>query len=223
MDYYDNEFYGEPSEFDIKIDELKKSLRDSIKQEVLTEMESLQKENDELQEIKKNWNTLQGDYARKQEELERTKMSLRLEVKTMKISELFGDKQIIMYTANQKYSQKPKCDKCNDYRHIEYISPLGRKSSESCLCNEKITTYDVAENILYEFRLDRYKGLLSVWYKEYGKDTSNDGCTYVDNSDTHKVFSKGMTYEELKPYWSVYFRKKEDCQGYCDWLNKTAA
>ena len=50
-----DEFYDEPSEFDIQIEEWKDTLRECVKKEYKEEMERLRKENAELLDIKKNW------------------------------------------------------------------------------------------------------------------------------------------------------------------------
>lgn len=51
IDYDD--FYDEPSEFQIQIAEFKQSLMESVKQEFLDEMERLKTENRELQTFKR--------------------------------------------------------------------------------------------------------------------------------------------------------------------------
>ena len=65
MSYYYCEDYYEPSEFDEKVEEFKYYLRQSIKEETKNEIEKLRKENESLQEIKRNWDNLVKEYEGK--------------------------------------------------------------------------------------------------------------------------------------------------------------
>ena len=52
-DYPDyDDFYGEPSEFEMQISEFKDSLKQSVSHEWIDKMNALEKENAELQEVK---------------------------------------------------------------------------------------------------------------------------------------------------------------------------
>ena len=53
--YYPDDFYNEPSEFDMQVEEFKESLAKSIKSDFLEEMERLKAENRKLQGIKENF------------------------------------------------------------------------------------------------------------------------------------------------------------------------
>lgn len=50
---YEEDFYHEPSEFELYMDQIKENLMKSIKNEFVTEMERLREENLELQTVKK--------------------------------------------------------------------------------------------------------------------------------------------------------------------------
>ncbi len=52
MEWYEEDFYEEPSEFDNAMDEFKASLMKSVKEEYVSEMERLRAENLELQSVK---------------------------------------------------------------------------------------------------------------------------------------------------------------------------
>lgn len=60
MSYYDNDFYNEPSEFEEQIDQLKESLMNAVRDEHKAEVERLRKENAELQEVKRAFETIKG-------------------------------------------------------------------------------------------------------------------------------------------------------------------
>ena len=66
--YYPDDFYNEPSEFGMQVEEFKESLARSIKSEFLEEMERLKKENRKLQGIKDNFEQVKRDYERKKME-----------------------------------------------------------------------------------------------------------------------------------------------------------
>ena len=51
MSWYEDDFYNEPSEFEIQVEEFKESLAKAIKGEFLEEMGRLKEENRKLQEI----------------------------------------------------------------------------------------------------------------------------------------------------------------------------
>ena len=61
MSWYDDDFYNEPSEFDMLVGEFKESLMKSVKESYVKEMEQLKKENEELKEFRKERQT--GWYA----------------------------------------------------------------------------------------------------------------------------------------------------------------
>ena len=52
MNYYDEDFYTQPCEFEEKIEELKTALALSVKKKFLDEMEALRKENESLREFR---------------------------------------------------------------------------------------------------------------------------------------------------------------------------
>lgn len=68
--WYDEDFYSEPSEFDMQIEEFKESLSKSVKKEYLEEMEKLRKENQALWEVKKNFEQIKREYENKKHKLE---------------------------------------------------------------------------------------------------------------------------------------------------------
>lgn len=216
--YYDQEdFYNEPSEFDQQIDEFKSNLLKAVKEEYINEMEQLRKENAELQEVKKNFKQIQQDYDNKKRDLEIERNDLNRKVRRERLSDLFKDHQVILYKAYSSRVLPQKCDKCDDYRRVEYTSPLGRKTKEDCLCKEGKVVYNPQEFIRYEFRLNRDKNSIVAWYRTY--DDSEDG--FVSDSSIHveKIYTSDMKFEELSN-WSTFFKTEEECQAYCDYLTK---
>jgi DNA gyrase/topoisomerase IV subunit A len=219
-DYYENEFYYEPTEFDLQIDEFKKSLMKNVKQEFFDKMEKIQQENIKLQEIKKNWESLKDSYAEKERELAREKENAISEARKLQLSKLFKDREIVMYKVGYEYVKRPKCNKCNDSRKIEYVSPLGHKMAEDCDCSKSDSVNVPVPWVLYEFRTENtYNKELLMWYQEL---KGNSGDTYFNSYSEicKKVYDNSMKYEDIDRY--TFFRNQEDCQKYCDWLNKNS-
>jgi transposase-like protein len=139
MEYED--FYDNYTEFDLQINDFKKVLATEVRKEFLDRMNKLEKENSQLQEVKANWEKLVADYRHKEYLLEQEKNNAKSEAKRTRLEELIGDKKIILYRPKSDYIEKPKCDKCNSERELEYKSPTGRAMFEKCECSIKNTVY----------------------------------------------------------------------------------
>ncbi|MES9718973.1 hypothetical protein, partial [Bacillus safensis] len=100
MDYfYEDEFYNEPNEFEKQINEFKESLLKSVKQEYLSEMEQLKKENKELQVVRENLDTIEKEYKEKSRRLDWERHNMERELKNKRLSELMNGSEVIMYKA----------------------------------------------------------------------------------------------------------------------------
>jgi hypothetical protein len=216
MEWYEDDFYDEPSEFDMAIEEFKANLMKSVKDEFVTEMERLKKENKELQDVKKNFEEIKRDFENKKRELEYERNDLQRKIRRERLVDLLAEHKIILYKAYSKREIPPKCDKCDKYRKVHYVSPLGRKTSENCLCSEGKTVYFPKEFMRYEFRLNRDKNGLTAWYRQYGDD--EDGLVYESSIHADSIYSPELKFEDIKQY-STFFKTKEECQSYCDYLN----
>jgi len=227
MSYYDEEYYGEPSEFEQQIDEFKASLYNCVKKEHKDKIEKLEKENQELQGVKKNWKSVESEYKSKIRELENEKTKLEQNAKRMRLEELFeGEFNIILYRPTYIYVYSKKCDLCDDERKIKFLSPLGKEMKEDCECLKSHTKYEVKPYYCTEFRINRRREKgempLLMWYKKYNDYSSDyDGYSYDSNDLVKKIYSPDMDFETIsKKYtYTLYFKNKDDCQKYCDWLN----
>jgi hypothetical protein len=215
MSYYGPEdyegFYNEPSDFEMKMDDLKKSLLDVVKDEFISEMEKLRKENSELQEIKHRMKAIEFERSRERSELERSKEMAKKEAKTMRLGELLKDYKQNIYKSGSVHSQGPKCCKCDDDRQIYYTTPLGRRAKEWCTCDKTTVTYSVKEVTA---------AYIEHWSAEYGIKVNY----YDDSRDevvkSYQMYEPGEDFEKLNSW--TYFSEKEDCQKYCDWLTNKA-
>jgi hypothetical protein len=219
MDWYEEDFYQEPSEFENAMEELKANLMKSVKEEFVSEMERLKSENNELQLVKRDFEKIKSDFDTKKRELEYERNDLQRKIRRERMVNLLSDHKIIMYKAYSKTEYPPKCDKCDKYRQIKYTSPLGRETTEDCLCKERKTIYLPKEYVRYEFRLNRNKSDVTAWYRQYNDD--EDGLVYDSSIHVDNIYSPGMEFEDINHY-STFFKTEEECQAYCDYLNKNS-
>jgi hypothetical protein len=122
-----------------------------------------------------------------------------------------------MYKAYSKTELPPKCDKCDDNRRLHYKTPLGRNEYEKCDCNNGKLVYYPEEYICASFGVNRDKNGIDAWYKLH-LDRDGDYGRLDTSSLFAKIYHEEMKYEDIKQY-DTFFKTKEECQGYCDWLN----
>lgn len=218
--YYENDFYEDCGEFDVLIDEFKKSLMNKIKQEFLDEMESIKRKNIELQEVKDNWESIKSEYHQKEMLLASEKSNFKNELRSAKLSELLEDRKFVMYKADSKYTKRPKCNLCDDNRQLRYTTPLGKNAMEACTCAIQDVHYYPSEHVCYEFRLDNFDRKLKIFYKKMQYD--DRGIEYFEGEtrSVENIYNKSMEFDSLGYYNNIFFDNKDDCQKYCDWLNK---
>jgi len=227
--YEDEEFYGEPSGFDNMVEDFKKTLKNSVKDTVTNEMDQLRRENDELKDIKLNWykvqseyeskkKSLENEYQSKNRALEREKSDLVNKVRRDRLSELMKDFQVILYHADTISQKKSKCDKCDENRKIHFLSPAGKDCTEYCECSNTVPIYIPIEYKCSEFKIDSNNNKsLSMWFEEkVEKDYDYyHSTTYVDY-----VYDGNKSYDEIyESKKHIFFKSKDDCQKYCNWLN----
>lgn len=221
MPYYCEDFYHEPSEFDLRIDEFKESLMKSVKEDFIAELEELKKENESLQDVKKNFESIKRDYENKERELEIERNNAKREVRRELISDILDEYRLIMYQASQVGVEKPKCDKCDKNRRINYKTPLGKDATEYCDCSTKEYTYKPKKHALVELSPRNNFYDLSAFYYEVRNSGGKDEYLRLSDYSQHAtyIYRDGMGYKDIKRY-STFFKTKEECQKYCDWLNE---
>lgn len=219
MGYYENEtgFY-EPSEYDIMVDEFKKTLRESVKEEYKEEMAKLKAENAELQETKKNMDSIKEEHRLAMQKLEFERKCIEYKVRRERLSKLMEENKVILYKADYDFVHMPKCDKCDKDRRIHYKTPSGKDAYEYCECDKRGKVYKPIEAFLYEFRLNRHGNELITFYRMKEWNDEEDYCQLDDYSTLNDGVYKGQEYDTLKS--SILFETEEECQGYCEYLNK---
>lgn len=210
----------EPNEFDEKIEELKDELRDSVKKEIKDEIEKLRKENKELQCTKKNLESIKKGFERKKDECDRAIQAAEYKAKQARLKELMEHFKVTLWAVDWDYWYKKKCDKCDKYRRIQVTLPSGKVVDDECSCRVSKKVYYPKENALYGLCERNRKPV--AWYREKGNtgeeyfvaDTSANLANVI--VDHNKDF-KEIEGEELR---KVFFTTKEECQEFCDYINK---
>lgn len=218
---WDYEDYFEPGEFDEKIEELKEGLKKSVKKEINDEIEKLRKENKELQDVKKNFETIKLDFEKKKDECDRAILNAESKAKQARLKELMEHFKVTLWSANWTYMYKKKCDKCNKYRDIEVTLPSGKIVDDKCSCGQSKKVYYPQENILYELKNDENK--VMAWYIEKGEK----GKEYFVRKDLYPecvelIIDHNKSFEKIDKsrLLHVFFSTHEECQAFCDYLNK---
>jgi len=214
--YYEEEHYYEPNAYEEIVMEYQQKMKEILLGTIKVETENIKDENARLKKANQILLDEQSNIRNKEHQLEIRKSDLIRQVKRERLSQLMSDFQLVMYRSKATYPKKPKCDKCDDNRKIKFYSPSGKQMEESCSCDKGKETFIPVEHICTEFKVSRDDGVMLMWYKE-NHEKDYDWYGY-DCSDLVRSVYKGETFKDLDNY-NTYFKSKELCQEYCDWLN----
>lgn len=221
MSYYGDEFYYEPSEFDIQVDEFKQSLMKSVKEEFVAEMEALRKENNELQEVKANFEEIKQSFEAEKRELAYEYEQLKSNVRRERLSQLMKDFEVELYTVASKGKSKPKCNKCNEQRRVYYKTPSGKETYEMCECSSRISIYEPIPIQLSEFSIRNGKG--NAWYR-VKSDMGDEWLSfYEDSISGSELITSEDQFEAIGYAYKSLFKTKEIAQKFCDFKNSKEA
>ena len=215
--YYDD-FYNEPSEFEQQIYEFKQALVKAVKEEHQEELEALRKENAELADFKSKKDELERAHREALREFEKKKAEIEIRAKHMRLVELLSENMLVGWFAKTKYTEKPKCDLCDEKRQITYTKPSGAKASEPCyVCGSTEQTLVPEEIEVYKLTQKKsgWGGEYPRIERYYTRKEEEDG----DNFEAYRDAYAGQPFEKINNYRMV-FLTFEDCQSYCDWSNE---
>lgn len=207
-----DEFYDEPSEFDMQIEEWKDTLRECVKKEYKEEMERLRRENAELRDIKKNWQEKIGELEAEKFKLKAATRDAENKAKKARLRELLDafTKQAWGIKYSYEYIRE-KCDKCDKDGYIHYKSPQGRDVKEECNCRKRICVYRPQEAEIVE--IDDYRGKIKPTFAYKKKDNE-----YDDYQRTTRVYA-GENFDDIDNYYGMVFFNKDDCERFCEYKN----
>ena len=216
--YFDRPYY-EPNAYEEIILEYQQRMKDVLLEGIKFEIENIKKENEELKKRNQKLIAQKQKVEQKERELQSQKEDLMRQVKRERLGQLLGDCELVMYKVITTSIKPPKCDKCDQNRKIYFQSPSGKSMSEDCLCNIGKKAYTPFEHVCTEFRVNNDNNKLLMWYK-VNRDGDYDWCSYESSSICKTVYNENMKYEDLKQHYDLFFKSKEECQKYCDWLNQ---
>lgn len=129
------DFFNEGSfDYELFMNDLKETLKKSIKDEFIKEMDRLRAENKKLQNVKENFEQIELDYVHKEQELKAKEQDMERNLARKKIMELatIADMKPQIYYIDDANGFLPKCNKCDENRLIHFKSPSGRECTEPC-------------------------------------------------------------------------------------------
>ena len=221
-DYYEEPYY-EPSIADEIFAEYLNKMKNALTESTKYQIEKIKIENEELKEENKRLHEKQHQVAVKERELLEKEKTLEKEFYRKKFSELlkpFTD-NYEGYYANSTYKKVNKCEKCDDERKIIYTSLYGEEIKRDCLCNTRYELYEPQHTIIEVLGLwksNEYNSKFGITPKYENKDDDYkwgklEFAHFVDAFDENDVY-------EIKKH-DTLFKSKEECQKYCDYLNKS--
>ena len=209
-DYYED-FY-EPSENDIVMSEIGDILKKMVRKEIMDELEKLRKENAELQEFKRNKEKYDRELSAAKYDYERKLNDAECNIKKARIHDLLGDYLTVGYMVSTNNKRKPKCNKCDEDRRIQYTTPRGKVVYEFCECSEYDFFYEVKEVELIRLRISKdccwsNKEHLHRYYR-HARDTYDDKEDYHDYDYVTHIYD-GESFEDIKKsYYNMVFLDK---------------
>lgn len=220
-DYPEEEFYPE-SEYQEQIDALKEAIKNSVKSEILEEMNRLRSENEKFQGIKEHFEEVKKDYEKKKGECDRIVRNAEYNAKKMRLVDLMKDHKVIKWKITWEYVYGPKCDKCDSNREVEVKLPSGKIVKDLCRCSTDSKRYYYPKRyILSEFN-DRYGGgKITAHYSE--ERSGNDTYYELYSSTVCDKYTEDRKKEAIESLSDevrdILFSEENECQKVCDRLN----
>jgi hypothetical protein len=218
MYYMDDEDYFGPSEFDVKIEELKNELRESVKKEVKDELEKLREENKKLQGIKENFESIKKDYGRKKAECESAMRNAETKARQARLKELMEQFKVVLWSVKRNFQYKEKCDRCDSDREVKIKLPSGRMTYDDCKCGTRKKVYYPDMEILYELS-DEYQGI-KTWYRAANDKEESDLTMCSCTTYVEEIVDHNKDFNEIDAEDNIFFATKEECQEFCDYMNR---
>lgn len=233
-EYDKDDFYDES--VNSELDDFIETIKSKAKKEFIDRLNALEKENKELQDIKKNYNAkieeLKRDYDNKKWELEKEYKEKEYKLYRRPINEIFPFVSKPYYRATTKADYIPKCDKCNENRQFVYIDPLNQEHRFNCTCNTRVFSgYEVEERIInFISEISIRNGKPCMWV-DFNIRASNDGGyiygiffdkdKIVPSIEVDKLINKYSLMDKIDKYeiTQYYFESKEDCEKVISALN----
>lgn len=208
------------SMMDSIFNDIKKQFYERLKDDVKQKITSLEEENNLL-------NKMVAELTQKVSKYEKEKNNIKLEVSHATLEDLFKEVGMatVLYRPSWIGAYKKKCDKCDSDRRVHYKTPRGKDAYELCECGEYNKMYYPSEYELVRFKRndwssDKDKHPMFLWFEEVnykGNDFQNEYLVkHIYNNESYEKL-----FEEFGEYnGGLFFKSKEECKGYCDWLSR---
>jgi FtsZ-binding cell division protein ZapB len=237
-EYYEDEpSYYEPTIADEILIEYQQKMKDALLESIKLEIENIKKENIKLKDDNKEYKKRETDLLTKERNLKYKEENLKREVTSEFYKSNIGDtlKQYIedseVWFADIERYQKSKCNLCDEKRELIAKFPNGKTTKTECTCAKMLSKYipALSELTVITFSknnsnyLSDRKFYLSKTYSP-PNNRSNYDYDYQEFRICHVVneFNESIIalHENKRYSEKLGFRNKEECQKYCDWLNK---
>ena len=240
MDYDDYENYYEPSEVDQLVEEFKEKCRDYLLPNIREEIDRLNEENIELNRKNNEYKNRESELNNKERDLKYKEDNLKKEVEREFYESNIGDtlkdyiEKAEVWFADKRGLLQEKCSLCNDKRKLVAKFQNGKTTETNCDCSTLIHKYvpEISELSFIKFskKDSRYlsdrKFYLSKSYTPSKDSRYSDDYSYNEFKlcQIADEFDDGIKelHENKKYSTEIGFKTKEECQKYCDWLNKKA-
>lgn len=217
-DYPEEEFYVE-SEYENQIEALKEAVRNSVKSEILEEMNRLREENEKLQDVKENYEQIKLDYERKKDECDRIIFNAERNAAEKRFTELMENHKLVKWKIGWIYVYGPKCGICKEDRTIEFRLPSGKMVADNCKCQtESKKYYYPEERVLVS--IEEKGSKIAAYYEQKRGDGFKYDLYTMGICDRYSAEKKKEIIENLDgKVMQVLFDNQEECQEVCNKLN----
>ena len=238
MDYDDYEGYYEPSEVDQLVEEFKDKVREHLLPNIREEIVRLNKQNAELKCKNEEYKKRESELNNKERDLKYKTDNLKREVEKEFYASNIGDtlkdyiEKAEVWFAENKGFRQDKCSLCNDKRKLIANFPNGKTTETNCDCSSLVHRFvpEISELSLIKFNKkdSRYQSDRSFYMSKsytpsqnsrYSEDYSYNEFKLDHIIDEFNDDTKGL-HENKKYNTEIGFTTKEECQEYCDWLNR---
>lgn len=206
-----DEFYGDMSKADQMVDDLRATIRASVRTEITSKIKRLEDENRELTQKQLSLNTLTAEAEKLKRDLELEKDIAYRQACNLRFQELLGILGQVKYFAKSEWLSRDKCDQCDEKQKYVFTAPNGQVFTQACKCANGYQHHTVKEAGVWTLeKSSRESGKIVCYYEV----TADDGI----RSSSANLYD-GKPFDETKSYPTVLFDTPEQCQDYCDYLN----
>ena len=206
-------------------EKMKNALLDSVKNMILSLQDDNARLNNECRENREKQRKKDAELSKREREIEQKERDLEHNFYKSKFSD-FLEPLVENYEGYFAYFSSylsEKCSKCNDDRKIEFKSLGGEVILSPCECSTCHYRYEPRKtqikeiNFYKDSRSFRDRGLIAT-PKYY--PNSDDNYSYLNLKIKRKMDVFHESELEGLDRENILFSDDEECQRYCDYLNK---